>query len=73
LYINNDVRVFSASEWERRLFGQIEAQIEKSGFATLLLHPICMAALDEMQTLRRILAFCRRFPTRFVGEAARVQ
>jgi peptidoglycan/xylan/chitin deacetylase (PgdA/CDA1 family) len=73
LYINNDVRVFSASEWESRLFGQIEAQLEKSGFATLLLHPICMAALDEMQTLRRILAFCRRFPTGFVGGAARVQ
>ncbi|HEY8443150.1 MAG TPA: hypothetical protein VIK79_17110, partial [Xanthobacteraceae bacterium] len=34
LYINNDVRVFSASEWEIRLFRQIETQIEKSGFAT---------------------------------------
>jgi hypothetical protein len=69
LYVNNRVRMFPAAEWETRLREQISRQLEKTGFATLLLHPVCMTALDDMASLQRIFAFCRSFPSRFMSEA----
>jgi peptidoglycan/xylan/chitin deacetylase (PgdA/CDA1 family) len=69
LYVTDRVRMLPAPEWERRLENQIGEQIEKTGFATLLLHPVCMTALDDMAALRRIFGFCRSFPTRFMSEA----
>jgi hypothetical protein len=68
LYINNRVQMFPASEWEGRLREQISGQLEKTGFATLLLHPVCKTALDDMASLQRIFAFCRSFPSRFMSE-----
>jgi hypothetical protein len=69
LYVTDCVRMLPAPEWERRLENQIGEQVEKTGFATLLLHPVCMTALDEMAALRRVFAFCRSFRTRFMSEA----
>jgi hypothetical protein len=69
LYVNNRIRMLPASEWEGRLREQISRQLEKTGFATLLLHPVCMTALDDMASPQRIFAFCRSFPSRFMSEA----
>jgi hypothetical protein len=69
LYVTNRVRMLSAPEWEERLVDQISQRVESTGFATLLLHPVCMTALDDMAALRRVFGFCRSFPTRFMSEA----
>jgi peptidoglycan/xylan/chitin deacetylase (PgdA/CDA1 family) len=69
LYARNCVRMLSPSEWESRLLQQIRQQVEKTGFAVLLLHPVCMAALDDMATLGRIFRYCCSFPSRFMSEA----
>ena len=69
LYVHNRVRMLSASEWESRFLQQIRQQVEKVGFAVLLLHPVCMAALDDMAALGRIFSFCSSFPSRFMSEA----
>jgi len=70
LYASARIEVLPPREWEMRLLAQIEERVATDGFATLLLHPLCMSALDGLAALRRILAFCRRFETRFVSEAA---
>jgi peptidoglycan/xylan/chitin deacetylase (PgdA/CDA1 family) len=69
LYAHNRVRMLSPSEWESRLLQQIKQQVEQVGFAVLLLHPVCMTALDDMATLGRIFRYCRSFPSRFMSEA----
>ena len=38
------------------------------GFATVLLHPVCMMTLDGLATFRRLVAACREYSTGFVGE-----
>ncbi len=69
LYINNRVRMLHPSEWEARLLQQVREQVETTGFATLLLHPVCMTALDDMAALGRIFRYCCSFPSRFMSEA----
>jgi peptidoglycan/xylan/chitin deacetylase (PgdA/CDA1 family) len=69
LYVHNRVRMLSPSEWESLLLQQIKRQVEEIGFAVLLLHPVCMTALDDMATLGRIFRYCCSFPSRFMSEA----
>ena len=63
LYQNTRMELATPESWERRLMYQIEERVAAVGFATLLLHPVCMWTLDNFVTLKRILAFCSRFPT----------
>jgi hypothetical protein len=63
------IELLPARCWEEQLCAQIQERITRVGFATLLLHPVCMAALDGLATFRRVLKFCARFPSRFLSEA----
>lgn len=66
MYAGAGLRLLSAAAWEKKMMEQIEIQVEKFGFATLLLHPVCMELLDEMAAFRRILRFCRKVDSEFV-------
>lgn len=66
MYAERGMRFLSASAWERSIMEQIESQLARSGFATLLLHPVCMELLDGMAVLRRIMKFCQSVNNDFV-------
>lgn len=66
MYVERGMRFLSARAWERSIIEQIEIKLEQSGFATLLLHPICMELLDGMVAFRRILRFCQNSGNDFV-------
>jgi peptidoglycan/xylan/chitin deacetylase (PgdA/CDA1 family) len=70
MYAEKGMRFLPAPAWERSIMEQIEARLTESGFATLLLHPVCMELLDGMAMLRRIMAHCRRLETAFVADVA---
>jgi hypothetical protein len=72
MYANTGARVLPASAWEKLIMEQIEDQIGRTGFATLLLHPICMELLDEMGAFRRILRFCNKIPSSFIRTISKV-
>lgn len=69
-YASQDrMELLEPRQWERRLYQQLEERLATSGFATLLLHPVCMNALDGLATFQRIIDFCRRFRSAFISEA----
>jgi peptidoglycan/xylan/chitin deacetylase (PgdA/CDA1 family) len=71
MYAEKGMRFLPAGAWERSIMEQVETRLAQSGFATLLLHPVCMELLDGMGALRRIMAHCRRLDTAFVSDVAR--
>jgi peptidoglycan/xylan/chitin deacetylase (PgdA/CDA1 family) len=68
MYAESGMKFLSPSAWERSIMEQIESQLTQSGFATLLLHPVCMELLDGMAALRRIMARCRRLESALVSD-----
>lgn len=70
MYAEKGMSFLPAAAWERSIMEQMESRLAQSGFATLLLHPVCMELLDGMAMLRRIMAHCRRLETAFVADVA---
>lgn len=69
MYADRPVELIEPAVWEARLYQDIERRLRGVGFATLLVHPVCMAALDDLATFRRIVMFCRSVGTGFLSEA----
>lgn len=69
LYADKKTVLLDLRAWETRLYREIEERLDNMGFATLLLHPVCMAVLDDFAAFRRIVTFCSKFETRYVTEA----
>lgn len=66
MYAERGMKFLSAGAWERSIMEQVENQLARAGFATLLLHPVCMELLDGMVVLRRIMKFCQGIKSDFV-------
>lgn len=71
MYAVKKMKLLEPRAWEADLRRQIEERIATAGFATLLLHPVCMAALDDLDTFRRLVTLCRSIGTGYISEAPR--
>ena len=66
-------RTYDFAEWWLWEKESIAQGIRNSGFATVLLHPVCWEILDGMKSLELVFDELSRFDTAFVSEALKME
>jgi hypothetical protein len=59
---------FSPQEWFDILQKDIQNELEKQGFKTILAHPLCMEIIDGMHSFESLCEFLNTFDSFFVSE-----
>lgn len=58
--------------WKRWIIKSIEKRLVHSGFATLLIHPLCMEILDNMKILEDLFLFLSKKQCYFISDGDRL-
>jgi hypothetical protein len=59
---------FSPQEWFDIIQKDVQKELEKQGFKTILAHPLCMETIDRMKSFDRLCNFLSDFDSFFVSE-----